>query len=343
MTRAAIVIAVAAAAAALAYAQSTRPAEMMERAATAFIESLDADQRASLTFAFDDAERLNWRFVPADRLGLPLKQMNPAQREGAMALMRTGLSATGVSKAETIRQLEDVLFAMSGSATRDKELYYFSIFGEPGADRWGWRFEGHHLSQNWTIIDGRAESTTPSFFGANPAHVAEGPMAGTRALAGEADRAWAFLNALTPEQRAVAVVADDAPRDLFTGNQQRVQMLDNIGLPAADLTQAQRGLLIELIKEYASTQVGDLAEARLERVQASGIEQVRFAWMGSTDRATGGGHYYRVQGPTFLIEYDNVQNDANHQHTVWRDFDGDFGFDAIAEHYAHAPHHAGDR
>jgi hypothetical protein len=324
------------------FAQASRPEAAMERTAGALIAMLDEDQRAKLVWSFDSDERLNWNFVPIAREGLALKEMNEQQREAATALLRTGLSASGFTKAETIRKLEDVLFAQSGSAMRDAEAYFFTIFGEPGADRWGWRYEGHHLSQNWTIVGGRATATTPSFFGTNPAHVQEGPMQGTRALGAEQDMAFAVLTSLTDEQLGQAVVADTPPRDIFTGSERKVSMLENVGLPVSEMTPEQRTLLWQLVELYASAQTEALAADRLERVRAGGIESIRFAWIGATEPGPGHAHYYRVQGPTFLIEYDNIQNNANHQHTAWRDFDGDFGSDVIAEHYATAPHHQRD-
>jgi hypothetical protein len=321
------------------YAQATRPEAAMARAARALIDSVDDGQRATLVWSFDDEERLNWNFVPTERQGLPWKAMSGVQRAAATTLLRTGLSAAGFTKAETIRKLEQVLFAQSGSAMRDVEAYYFTIFGEPGSARWGWRYEGHHLAQNWTIVDGRATATTPAFFGANPAHVQDGPMAGTRALGAEQDMAFALLDALTEAQRAKAVVAETAPRDIVTGSERRVAMLEPAGLAVSEMTDAQHALIRQLVELYASAQADALAADRLARVREAGVENIRFAWMGATTPGPGNAHYYRIQGPTFLIEYDNTQGGANHQHTVWRDFDGDFGGDLLALHYATAPHH----
>jgi hypothetical protein len=310
----------------------------MAAAATALLAALDDGQRAKIRFAFEAEERLNWHFIPRARQGLPLKEMSPAQREAAMALLRTGLSASGLTKAETIRRLEDVLRAVeSGRTTRDPDLYFFTIFGEPGGAIWGWRYEGHHVSQNWTLVNGRPIATTPAFLGVNPAEVRDGAMKGTRALAAEGDLAFELLRSLTGAQRKEAIAGDTAPRDILTGNTVKAAPLDQAGILASALTPAQQALLMSLIEEHASVQASALAEQRLGKVRADGLGRIRFAWLGATE--PGAGHYYRIQGASFLIEYDNVQNNANHQHVVWRDFAGDFGVDLLGLHYAQDPHH----
>jgi hypothetical protein len=319
-------------------ASQTTPEQAMARAADALIASLDESQRGKLRWPFGSDERLNWHFIPRERQGLSLKDMNDRQRDAAFALLRTGLSQKGFGKAETIRSLETVLAAARGSIVRDPELYFFTIFGEPSGGTWAWRYEGHHLAQNWTVVGGRAVATTPAFFGANPAEVRAGPMTGTRALAAEADLAWSLLGSLSAEQRRDAVASDTAPRDIVTGAERKVSILENVGLSADRLTAAQQGVLLSLIEEHAAAQVPSLSAARLSRVRSGGLTSLRFAWMGATTRAAGAGYYYRIQGPAFLIEYDNTQNTANHQHIVWRDFNGDFGRDLLGEHYAADPH-----
>ncbi len=315
-----------------------RPDAAMAAAARALVAAVgDTPARARLVLPFDSEERFNWYYVPRARQGLPLKDMTDAQRDAAMALLKAGLSASGYTKAETIRSLEDVLFAQSGSATRDKGLYYVTIFGTPGEGRWAWRYEGHHLSQHWTIVAGRAVATTPAFFGANPAEVQDGPMKGTRALPGEADLAWGLLGALSADQLKTAVVSATAPNDIATTNSRTAAIQENSGLPFSSMSDRQKAMLMALIEEHASSQSRDLAAARMAKVRA-GTAAIRFAWMGATARAAGAGHYYRIQGPAFLIEYDNVQNRANHQHIVWRDFQGDFGTDLLAAHYLSTPH-----
>ena len=234
-----------------------------------------------------------------------------------------------------------MLFAIEGSRSRDPELYYFTVFGTPSErGSWGWRYEGHHTSLNWTVVEGTVVATTPQFLGANPADVRDGPQKGTRALAAEEDLGRALVKSLSADQGALAVLSKDAPRDILTGASREAAIQDDRGIPYGKLTPEQQGLLLSLVQEYASAQAPAVAQARLGRVKAE-LPAIRFAWMGGLDK--GQGHYYRIQGSTFLIEYDNTQNNANHIHCVWREFKGDWGRDLLTEHYRTAPHHARSR
>jgi hypothetical protein len=309
-----------------------RSAAAMTEAANRFLSSLSAPQRAKAAIAFDDEERFDWGFTPRSRRGIPLKDLEPEQRRLARELLQSGLGPAGYRKASDVIELEGVLRGIEGSF-RDPGLYYFSIFGTPGPDSlWGWRVEGHHLSLNYTVGRGIGISHTPSFFGANPATVRSGPLAGKRALAGEEDLARALLRSLDPGQRAKAIFRGAAPSDIVTGAAERVQPLAPAGIAAAALTASQADALRKLLDEYLSRMPDDVAALRLEKMRAAGIEKIFFAWAGGAE--PGQPHYYRLQGPTFLIEYDDTQNDANHIHTVLRDFEGDFGRDLLREHYA---------
>jgi len=317
------------------------PEQVMAAAAKTLLASLDEAQQAKIRFAMDSEERFNWHFIPRDRKGLPLKMMTPPQRDAAFALLKTGLSAKGFTKAETIRSLEIILKELEkGAARRDPELYYFTIFGEPGGEKWGWRYEGHHISQNWTVGRGKPTSTSPAFFGTNPAVVQDGPSKGQRALPLEADLAFELLASLSEEQRRQTIVSDKAPSDIITTNARKAAIEDNVGLAASAMTDSQQKTLRRLIEEHASAQSPVLSAARIAKANGDGLANIRFAWMGATQPGIGNPHYYRVQGKSFLIEYDNVQNNANHQHVVWRDFKGDFGEDLLAEHYSKDPAHA---
>lgn len=314
------------------------PATSMASRAKEFLTTLDATQRTKAQLPFDTEERFNWHFVPRPRAGLSLKEMSAAQREAAFALLRAGLSEKGYTKAEAIRALEPVLAEIERNpARRDPDLYYLTIFGDPSHGTWGWRYEGHHLSQNWTIVRGDSVASSPQFFGSNPAEVTSGPRKGTRVLGAEEDLARALVTTLSDSQRAKAVIARDAPDDILTGSARRAAIDGNRGIAHGELTPEQRGMLVAILDEYAGAQPRVLAQQRLDRIRAASLDRVTFAWMGGLAR--GEGHYYRVQGPTFLIEYDNTQNGANHVHAVWRDFQGDFGEDLLAAHYATSPHH----
>ena len=320
-------------------AEQARPEVAMAAAAQKLLASLDDGGRKRVQFAFDSDERFNWHFIPRQRLGLPLKDMTEPQRAAALELLRTGLSASGLEQAETIRRLELVLRAMENRQSRDPEMYFVSIFGDPAGAAWAWRYEGHHLSQNWTISRGKAVASSPSFFGAHPAEVEAGEMKGVRALGGHADLSWELIGRMSDKERAAAVQPGAVPADILTAASRKASPLEAVGLLAKDMGSSTRTLLERLIEYHANTQHPGVAAERMARLRAAGIPSIRLAWIGATTRTPRAAHYYRIQGPTFLIEYDNTQNGANHQHIVWRDFNGDFGADLLAEHYAlaHSP------
>jgi hypothetical protein len=324
--------------------QTTDPATAMTEAATKFLNSLNDEQEAAARFPFDGEDRFDWHFIPRERKGVPLKAMTSSQRSAALDMVRVGLSETGFTKAEAIRQLEVVLFALEGRDIRDPDQYFFMVFGEPsGRNSWGWRYEGHHLSQNWTIVNGTAIASSPQFFGTNPAEVREGPRRGTRVLGREEDQARALLASMNATQRASAMIGDEAPRDILTSSDREIAMLEDVGVAHGDLNADQREVLWSIIEEYARAQPDTVANQRLTAIRGAGLKNIKFGWMGGAAR--GEPHYYRIQGPTFLIEYDNTQNDANHAHSVWRDFKGDFGRDLLAAHYqrfSHEPVNAND-
>jgi hypothetical protein len=331
--------AVAASGAALSVQEALEPAPGMAAAANSFLSALDPPKRAKVRVAFNSGERLNWGFVPRERRGVSIREMSSEERRAALALLKSSLSAGGFTKADAILHLEEVLFAVSGSRIRDPELYYFTVFGEPSRQgAWGWRYEGHHVSLNWTVVDGKLVASTPQFLGANPADVRDGPQKGRRALAAEEDLGRALVKSINGGPGgALAIVSKNAPDEILTGSSRRAAIRENSGISYGKLTEEQQGLLLSLIREYASVQPPAEAQARLARVKAE-LPSVKFAWMGGLEK--GQGHYYRIQGSTFLIEYDNTQDHANHIHSVWREFKGDWGGDLLAEHYRTAPHHA---
>ena len=311
----------------------TSSASVMTEAANRFLASLTAEQRAKATFQFEDAERVNWFFVPIERKGLPLREMGAFQRHLASGLLSAGLSQSGYMKAVTIMSLEDVLRILEKDSgeRRNPEKYYFSIFGTPSdTGTWGYRVEGHHLSQNYTVVNGRVVDA-PSFFGSNPAEVREGPRAGLRVLAAEEDLGRDLISALSAEQQKTAIVDPKAPADILTSNGRQAALKGQAsGISAARMTPAQLTKLTALLDEFANNMPEQVAQARQEQIKQAG-KNIFFAWAGGLKR--GEGHYYRIQAPAFLIEYDNTQDHNNHIHSVWRDFTGDFGGDLLKEHY----------
>ena len=300
------------------------------------LATLPAPLRAQATKPFEDRDRVEWHYTPRSRNGVSFKEMDQPARDATHALLRNALSATGYRKLTNIIELELVLREIETFGwMRDPERYHLTVYGTPdAAKRWGWRFEGHHLSLNFTLAGDKPAADTPSFFGANPATVQKGAKKGLRALGEEHDAGWALLDALGTEQRKEAVFDQRTFGEIVTGNQDKVEPLGAAGILAAKLDEKQRALLWKLIETYARNFEPGLAEARLARAKQGRAEDLRFGWAGSTVR--GKPHYYRVQGARFLIEYDASQNDGNHIHTVWRDFGGDFGRDLLREHYSAA-------
>jgi hypothetical protein len=322
---------------------SERSASSMAGAANKFLAGLTPELRQQATFPIDSAELTRWHYVPAQqfpRNGVPIRAMNETQRGLAQELLKTGLSARGYTQATTIMvDLETILKAMeNGSAMRDPEQYCFSVFGTPGAKSvWGWRVNGHHLSLHFNIGNGSVVASAPTFFGSNPAEVrVEGPKKGLRVLGDREDSARALLEALDATQRTTATIEAVAPNDIVTRTAAKVDPLSPTGLGASAMTAKQRELLMAVIETYTSSMAPDIASERLAELRKAGLEKIAFAWAGETER--GKKHYYRIQGPTFLIEYDNTQNDGNHVHSVWRDFYGDFGRDLLREHVQGVQH-----
>ena len=311
-------------------------ATRMRVAAERVLASLPPAARERVSRPFDDRDRTDWHYTPRSRNGVALKELDPAGREAVHALLKEALSATGYRKVVNIVELELVLRELETfGLMRDPERYHLTIYGMPSATAaWGWRFEGHHVSLNFTLGGDRIAVDAPSFLGANPAHVPKGPKAGLRVLAAEEDEARALLGSLTDAQRREAIFDTRTFGDIVTSNAAKVDPLQPVGIAASTMTDAQRAQLVKLVEVYAGTFEKDLAQARIARVKEGGIEKIRFGWAGSTER--GKPHYYRVQGPLFLIEYDASQDGGNHIHAVWRDFTDDFGRDLLREHYENA-------
>ena len=323
-------------------ASNTRAASVstdMAQAANALLASLDEKQKLKAAFAFDGDARTYWHFIPAEMLkgghrkGLQIKEMTDPQRKLTHALLKTVLSEGGHTKVRNIMFLEDILFILEGKGrrfVRDSEAYHVLVFGKPGdKGAWGWRFEGHHLSLNYTIVNGKL-TVVPSFWGSNPAVSDFGPGRRLVALKVEENLARKLRLSLGEKQMKKAVIADKALRDILTAALPTVNALEQTGVMYSDLSEANQKLLIALIKEYINRHRAVVAKEDWAKIQKNGLTTIRFAWAGSTKRFEP--HYYRVQGPSFLLEYANTQNGANHVHATWRDFKGDFGRDLLREH-----------
>tara|TARA_B100000029_G_scaffold497280_1_gene564705 strand:+ start:364 stop:1386 length:1023 start_codon:yes stop_codon:yes gene_type:complete len=304
-------------------------ASAMTAACARFLTTLDENQAAQCSFAFKDKERLNWHFIPRVRKGLPIKDLEGAPLRAALALLRSGLSEAGYDQALNVMSLEEVLYLLEGGDRqtrrdrRDPRKYYISVFGKPGPrGSWGWRFEGHHLSLNYTFVDGKLASTTPEFYGANPGTINSGPGRQIRVLGPEEDIARSILIGCNDAQEAAAWRSKEAPDDLRGGGVAQPDTTAPVGLPVSKMSTGQKKLMQTLLTEYLKNMPADVEKQRRAEINKAGIEKIYFAWWGSAKKNER--HYYRVQGPTFLIEYNNTQQSANHVHSIWRNLAGDF-------------------
>ena len=333
---AAILLAAFAAGAAVSAQRAQSVAANMATAAAGFLAALTPEQRQKATFPLDSAERVRFNFIPTEafpRNGLLLREMTEPQQKLAHALLRSALSDRGYQTYTGIIALENVLreIEKGGKFERDPGKYFFSLFGTPSATgTWGWRVEGHHVSLHFSVVEGKAIASAPAFAGTNPAEVMDGPQKGTRVLALQEDSGRALVMALDATQRTTATINATAPNEIVTGNRLDIDPLTPEGLKMSAMTAAQRDLLMKVIDSYAGLMAPEIAADRLATIKAAGIENVAFAWAGPVER--GQRHYFRVQGPTFLIEFDNSQNNGNHVHSIWRDFKGDFGRDLLRDH-----------
>lgn len=315
-------------------------AAVMAENARDFLRSLHMESRRMANLAFDDENRYDWHYIPrmGERKGMPYKFMTVPQSQLGHRLMSTALSHEGMSKALGVMYLDQILWEIERNERRDSELYYVTIFGDPSTEgNWGWRVEGHHLSLNVTIQDGEVISTSPMFMGANPARIRNGAQEGMEVLKDEQEMARRLLHLFDDEQLEIVVYADEPPVDIETREIAQVEPGPPRGLSVREMDEGQAELLMQLVEEYAYRIRPELADAELAEIRRAGVEEIHFGWAGGDE--FGEPHYYRVQGPTFLIEYDNRQNGANHIHSVWRDLTGDFGQDLLSQHYALSPHH----
>ena len=322
-------------------AQETATA--MADAANKFLAALTPAERAKVVRKFDDPARLDWHNIPKpERKGLQIREMSAELRKLAHNLLSASLSPSGYEKAVKIMSLENNLLigeqGQKGTPFRDPERYFLTIFGEPSAKgQWGYSFEGHHLSLNFAVDDGKVVGDSPSFWGANPATVSifieGGPKTGTRTLAAEEQLAFDLLGSLNEAQRTKAIIAKEAPADYRAAGEPKPPLSAPEGVPASELTEAQQKTLWSLLETYTGHLTPEVADARRAEIKAAGLEKLHFAWAGATQ--PGVGHYYRVQGPTFVLELINVQSDpagnkANHIHSVWRSLTKDFGVPVTA-------------
>jgi hypothetical protein len=305
----------------------------MADSAAQFVAALTPDFRKQVQYGYDDPERLNWHFIPRDRHGVGLWDLSGETRKDAEELVKAGLSAAGYEKTLQVRSLEEVLYLFEGGTEEERRVkrhphkYFVTIFGTPGATGlWGWRFEGHHLSLNFSIRDGVIISSTPEFFGANPGVLEGGPGRSLRVLGRREDLARQILHACSDAQRKLMWISTDAPDDIRGAGTPQAVVSEAAGLRFSEMSVEQQGLLRELIGEYLSAMPLEVIRDRMQAIEKSGMENIRIGWWGGPDRNQR--HHYVIQGDSFVIEYNNTQNEANHVHAVWRSLTGDFNVSA---------------
>ena len=305
------------------------PGKGMTSAAVAYLAVLSDEQRVATSFKFDDEERLNWHFIPRVRKGLGLWDLDGKSLTAAEGLVATGLTAAGYHKVLEVRSLEEVLYLFEGGEESARRLkrhphkYYVSVFGDPSGDtEWGWRFEGHHLSLNYTIRNGEILSASPEFFGANPGLIDAGPGRSLRVLGRREDLARSILKAASDEQQSKIWIAKEAPHDIRGAGAPQAEIGDPVGVVSGDMNPEQQELMRELVGEYLSAMPASVVRRRVQEIQDAGVEEIYFAWWGGSELNEP--HHYVIQGPTFVIEYNNTQNEANHVHSIWRNLKGDF-------------------
>ena len=311
-------------------------AQDLSQKANEFLVTLSPELKSQTLFPLKDQERFNLNFVPLSRKGPTFHDFNERQKTTALALLRASLSNQGYQKAIDIMELEKVLIIIekqtSDNHYRDPLNYHFCIFGSPSPDKpWGWRFEGHHISINFASTDGKIVSSTPSFFGSNPGIVKIEEQKGKQALKLESELGLALVNTLNEDQLKAARFADEAPKEIITGKMRKVSSIEPRGISFTSLTDDQKKVFLQLLDVFVNNYEFGFSKTLMEKIKKAGIENLSFAWAGGMQY--GVAHYYRIQGPMLLIEYDNIQNNANHVHTVVRDLTNDFAEDILREHY----------
>lgn len=313
--------------------------------AQGFLNTLTPELKEKTVFELTDEERYNFYYTPVYRKGSTLKEFDGVQKQAALKLLKASISEKAYEKTQEIMALEAILKVLEndpkmsdGTSKRDPLNYHFWIFGNPSEDAfWGWRFEGHHISLNFVASKDELVSSTPFFLGTNPARVLSGEQKGHEVLKQETQLGYALVNSLSEEQLAIARFSETAPYDMFTANDHEATRLNHKGISYSVLNGAQKKDFSNLLQLYLDNYEAEFSKSFKEKIEKAGMEKLFFAWAGSLEK--GEGHYYSIQGPTLLIEYDNTQNNNNHVHTVVRDFENDFGDDLLQKHYNEDHHH----
>lgn len=326
----------------------------LKQATFTFLDSLNRVEKIKLQQDFGAGSRTEWTNLPvgiAMRPGLRYGDLSSGAKIALHQVMLELLSSQGYLKTHTIMHVDDFLQDMyiSIGLLSEEDIaeitalqwgfgeYYIAMWGHPNDDQWSFKFEGHHLSLNVTVVKDKI-SITPFFIGSDPALVRITQYAGLRPLSKEEDYGLELINMLSDEQKALAVISTDIPRDIITapGASQRLDKYQ--GIKGSDLNEAQQKQLEFIITEYIGNFEREKQMEYMDRIRTSGLDNVYFGWVGGMERVTN--HYYVINGPDFLIEYDNVGwvYGGDHIHSIFRDKRNDFGEDLLKKHYESRSH-----
>lgn len=337
--------------------QSTYNDEI-RKASTAFIQSLSPLQKRAALVSFDDTARVHWNNLPVGlraRAGISIGDMTEAQRKLLHRILSVSLSSQGYLKATGIMHLDNLLNMFVDTAYYRKDIndtlrqflfdlkwthrnYYLAFFGTPAAKNWGYKVEGHHLSVNYTFTDNKL-SITPWFIGTDPAEMSITQYAGWRVLGQEEDLGLALIHMLTPAQQKKATMNQEVPGDIITGAETGKRLIDYWGIKGSELTNEQKAAMQYIIREYVFNMEYEKASEEYAKIVKAGIDNIYFGWIGPYDEYKP--HYFVLNGPTFLIEFDNAggpRGSANHIHTIWREKGNEFGEDVLKKHYRQEKH-----
>ena len=330
----------------------------IKTAADSLIKTLSPLQKRSALLAFNDTARIKWNNLPVGmraRAGISVGDMTEQQRRLLHRILSASLSSQGYLKATGIMHLDNLLNMWVDTAYSRHDFndtvrqilvdlkwshrnYYLAFFGLPSDANWGFKIEGHHLSVNLTFT-GDKISVTPWFIGTDPAEMQMTQYAGWRVLGQEEDLGIKLINILTADQQQIATRNTEVPGDMITGAESGKRLIDYWGIKGGQLDKKQKAVLLYIIREYVFNMEYEKATEEYDKIIKAGVDNIYFGWIGPYDEYRQ--HYFVLNGPTFLIEFDNAggpRGSANHIHTIWREKGNEFGEDLLKKHYMQEKH-----